>query len=109
MLQSYRREKRRGVCQPLIDLNILPSRGESPHQSVVRIETTETVRRAVAKLPTKYRQVLILRDLQELTERQTAHSLELSIPAVKTRLFRARHMLLKELRSTDNGLDRVAA
>jgi RNA polymerase sigma-70 factor (ECF subfamily) len=109
-LQSYRREKRRGVCQPLIDLNILPSRGESPHQSVVRIETAETVRRAVAKLPTKYRQVLILRDLQEFTERQTAHSLELSIPAVKTRLLRARHMLLKELRrSTNNGLERVAA
>ena len=110
VLQSYRREKRRGVCQPLIDLNILPFRGESPHQSVVRIETAETVRRAVAKLPTKYRQVLILRDLQEFTERQTAHSLELSIPAVKTRLLRARHMLLKELRrSTNNGLEGVAA
>ena len=110
VLQSYRREKRRGVCQPLIDLNILPSRGESPHQSVIRIETAETVRRAVAKLPTKYRQVLILRDLQEFTERQTAHSLELSVPAVKTRLLRARHMLLKELRrSTNNGLERVAA
>ena len=107
VLQSYRREKLRGVCQPL---SILPSRCESPHQSVVRIETAETVRRAVAKLPTKYGQVLILRDLQELTERQTAHSLELSIPAVKTRLLRARHMLLKELRhSTNNGLERVAA
>ena len=67
-------------------------------------------RYAVAKLPTKYRQVLILRDLQEFTERQTAHSLELSIPAVKTRLLRARHMLLKEFRrSTHNGLERVAA
>ena len=110
VLESCRGEKRRAVYQPLIDLNILPSRGESPHQSVVRIETAETVRRAVAKLPKKYRQVLILRDLQEYTERQTAHSLELSIPAVKTRLFRARHMLLKELRrSINNGLEGVAA
>lgn len=110
VLESYRGEKRRGVRQPLIDLNILPSRGESPHQSVVRSETAETVRRAVAKLPTKYRQVVILRDLQEYTERQTAHALELSIPAVKSRLFRARHMLLKELRrSTNNGLEGLAA
>jgi len=110
VVQLYRREKRRGVCQPLLDLNLLPSRGESPHQSVARIETAETVHRAVAKLPTKYRQVLILRDLQEFTERQTAHSLELSIPAVKTRLLRARHMLLKEVRrATNDGLERLAA
>ena len=110
VMQSYRREKRRAVCQPITDMDILPARGESPHQSVVRTETAETVRRAVVKLPPKYRQVLILRDLRELTERETADSLELSVAAVKTRLLRARHMLLKSLRrSTNNGLARVAA
>jgi RNA polymerase sigma-70 factor (ECF subfamily) len=109
VLQSYRREKRRAVCQPITDLDFFPSGGESPHQSAVRTETAATVHRAVVMLPPKYSQVLILRDLRELTERETAHSLELSIPAVKSRLLRARHMLLKALmRSTIQRLARAA-
>jgi RNA polymerase sigma-70 factor, ECF subfamily len=71
VLQSYRREKRRSLSQDL-DLDILPCGGDSPHESVARSETTRTVRRAVATLPSKYRQVLILRDLKELSERETA-------------------------------------
>jgi RNA polymerase sigma-70 factor, ECF subfamily len=109
VLQSYRREKRRAVCQPLIDMDVLPANNESPHMSFVRAETAEMVRRAVSKLPPKYRQVLFLRDLQEFTERETAHSLELSIPAVKSRLLRARLKLLTALRrSTNQGLARAA-
>ena len=109
VLQSYRREKSRAICQPLIDMDVLPAGSESPHQSMVRAEATEMVRRAVSKLPPKYRQVLVLRDLQEFTERETAHSLELSIPAVKSRLLRARLKLLAALRrSTNQGLARAA-
>jgi RNA polymerase sigma-70 factor (ECF subfamily) len=109
VLQSYRREKRRAICQPLIDMDVLPARSESPHQSAVRAETAEMVRHAVSNLPPKYRRVLILRDLQEFTERETAHSLELSIPAVKSRLLRARLKLLTALRrSTNQGLARAA-
>jgi RNA polymerase sigma-70 factor, ECF subfamily len=109
VLQSYRREKRRAICQPLIDMDVLPASSESPHQSVVRAETAEMVRRAVSNLPPKYRQVLILRDLQEFTERETAHSLEFSIPAVKSRLLRARLKLLTALRrSTNQELARAA-
>jgi RNA polymerase sigma-70 factor (ECF subfamily) len=102
VLQSYRREKRRAICQPLMDMDVLPARSESPHQSIVRAETAEMVRRAVSNLPPKYRQVLILRDLQEFTERETAHSLGLSIPAVKSRLLRARLKLLTALRRSAN-------
>ena len=102
VLQLYRREKRRSVCQPLTDLDFLPARDDSPHQSLARIETAETVRRAVAKLPSKYRQVLILRDLHELGERETARFLELSVPAVKSRLLRARLKLLAVLRQSGN-------
>src|SRR5690242_2122821 len=109
VLQSFRREKRRAVFQPLIDMDVLPAGSESPHQSAVRAETAEVVRRAVSNLPPKYRQVLILRDLREFTDRETAQSLELSIPAVKSRLLRARLKLLTALRrSTNQGLARAA-
>ena len=59
---------------------------------------------AVAELPAKYRQVLTLRDLEELSAQETALRLQSSIPTVKTQLFRARLMLLATLRrSTMRG------
>jgi RNA polymerase sigma-70 factor, ECF subfamily len=102
VLQSYRREQRRPLFQATSDLDFLPSPAESPHQSFARVEAKQVVRRAVLGLPSKYRQVLVLRDLQELDERETAQWLKLSIPAVKTRLFRARLMLSAALQRSRN-------
>jgi RNA polymerase sigma-70 factor (ECF subfamily) len=102
VLQSYRREQRRPLFQATSDLDFLPSPAESPHQSFARVEAKQVVRRAVLGLPSKYRQVLVLRDLQELDERETAQWLKLSIPAVKTRLFRARLMLSAALQRFRN-------
>ena len=98
VLQSYRRKRRNPLCQALGDLDAFASRVESPHQSFARREATKTVRSAVAGLPAKYRQVLILRDIEQLTAGETAESLQSTIPAVKTRLFRARHMLSEALK-----------
>ena len=104
-LQSYRRERCRPLLHALGDLDALVSHGESPHQSLARVETAQAVRSAVAGLPAKYSQVLILCDLDELSVRETAQFLQSSIPAVKTRLFRARLMLSAALqRSRIRGL-----
>lgn len=92
-LQLFRQEQRRPPCLALDNLESLASTDESPHQSFSRVETTRAVRRAVAELPAQYKDVLILRDLRELSARETAQSLEATVPAVKTRLFRARLML----------------
>jgi len=93
-LQSYRRERSKPLCQPLGDFDALASHVESPHQSYARIEMQQAIYGAVAELPAKYRQVLTLRDLEELSAQETALRLQSSIPTVKTRLFRARLMLL---------------
>ena len=98
VLQSYRRKRRNPLCQAPGDLDAFASHVESPHQSFARLEATKTVRRAVASLPAKYRQVLILRDIEQLSAGETAESLQSTIPAVKTRLFRARHMLSQALK-----------
>lgn len=106
--QSYRRQQCRPLCQTLADFNALASPGESPHQSFARLEVTQAILRAVAALPEKYRQVLILRDLEELSSEETAKSLQSSVPAVKTRLFRARIMLITALRRSNvHGGSRV--
>jgi RNA polymerase sigma-70 factor, ECF subfamily len=51
------------------------------------------VREQLEKLPTKYRIVLILRHLQEMTYEEMADILSLPIGTIKTHLFRARHLL----------------
>jgi len=108
-LQSHRREKRRPVCQSISDLNGLAASGESPHQALARAEGIQVVRRAVAGLARKHRQVLILRDLEQLNARDTAQSIQSSIPAVKSRLFRARLKLSEALqRSRFPRLGRAA-
>ncbi len=92
VLQSYRRKRSRLTCQMLADFDAACPR-ESPYQSCARAEERNTVHKAVAELPATYRQVLILRDLEQLSARETARCLRSSIPAVKIRLFRARVML----------------
>jgi RNA polymerase sigma-70 factor (ECF subfamily) len=93
VLQSYRRERRNPLVQIRRDLDGLASAGESPHRYLIRLEATMAVHNALARLPKRYRDVLILRDLDQLTTEEAARSLQETIPAVKTRLFRARLML----------------
>jgi RNA polymerase sigma-70 factor (ECF subfamily) len=108
-LQSYRRERCRPLCHTAGDLAAIASHGDSPYQSLARTEVTRAIRSAVAGLPAKYRQILILRDLEELSERETAQCLQSSIPSVKTRLFRARLMLLAALRPRNPGIEKRRA
>ena len=51
------------------------------------------VREQLEKLPAKYRSVLILRHLQEMTYEDMADFLTMPIGTIKTHLFRARHLL----------------
>ena len=95
--QIYRLQQRRPVCQELGNSDAFVSLIESPLQSLTRAETIGLVRKAVVELPAKYRQVLILRDLAQLSERETAQALRLSVSTAKSRHYRARLMLLTAL------------
>jgi len=70
---------------------------EIPLEALERKELRETLRAAVAELPNIYRQVLILRDLEELNVEETAEALGINGGTVKVRLHRARIMLQKRL------------
>jgi RNA polymerase sigma-70 factor (ECF subfamily) len=97
VLQLYRRERHHSRCQSPNDLDAYASFCETPYHYLARTETTQTVRKAVAKLPEKYRRVLVLREFEQLSMRETAQSLQASVPAVKSRLFRARALLTASL------------
>jgi RNA polymerase sigma-70 factor, ECF subfamily len=98
-LGSYRRRRSRPSCFPATNLNLESFRSscESPDEALARSEARRTVRSAISRLPEKYREILILCDLEELSAREAAQRLKSTIPSVKTRLFRARHMLSKAL------------
>lgn len=99
VLQSYRRSKCRPTCQPPVDLDSFPCSGDSVLTSLVKSDTRIRVRRAVEDLPEMYRTVVVLRDLEQLSSRETAQRLESTVPAVKSRLFRARFMLFQALKT----------
>jgi RNA polymerase sigma-70 factor (ECF subfamily) len=70
---------------------------EVPSEALERKELREMLYGAVQGLPEIYREVLILRDVQEFNIAETAETLGVTEGVVKTRLLRARLMLQKEL------------
>jgi RNA polymerase sigma-70 factor, ECF subfamily len=64
-----------------------------PSEDLQRKELRQALKTALAGLDTKYREVLILRDVQHLSIIETARALGITEASVKTRLLRARlHM-----------------
>lgn len=70
---------------------------EVPSDALERSEVRMLLREAIDALPDIYRQVFLLRDVEELSVDETAQSLGISVPTVKVRTHRARIMLQKHL------------
>ena len=70
---------------------------EDPEQRFTREELHGILDRAIQSLDPPYRSVFILRDIDELSTEETAEALGLSVPAVKSRLLRARLQLREKL------------
>jgi RNA polymerase sigma-70 factor (ECF subfamily) len=70
---------------------------EVPLQALERKELRELLQKAISSLPGIYRQVLLLRDVEEISIADTAEALGVSPGVVKTRLLRARLMMQKIL------------
>jgi len=87
------------------DFDTFASENESPLQSLTRAETSQIIGKAIVKLPLKSGQILILRYFEEMSVQDIAQRIDMSVPAVKTRLFRARRLLQLALeRSNDRSL-----
>lgn len=70
---------------------------EIPSVALEKKELREKVRAAVQDLPQIYREVVVLRDLEELNQEETALALGIPITLVKVRLHRGRIMMQKKL------------
>jgi RNA polymerase sigma-70 factor (ECF subfamily) len=71
--------------------------GEDPEQQFTREELGSILDSAIQSLEPSYRSVFVLRDIDELSTEETADVLGLSVPAVKSRLLRARLQLREKL------------
>lgn len=97
-------KRRRGKFEPKRELSLdelmpagvesatfeIPDVTDAPEDHASRNETRQAVREAIRSLPPHYRIVLLLRDIEQLSTRETATALDLPETTVKMRLHRAR-------------------
>jgi RNA polymerase sigma-70 factor (ECF subfamily) len=101
-LDTLRRMNRKSLPEfqafenPVLDG--MPGEGGAPEGAAVRDEERRLVREAIGKLPEAQRQVLVLRELEELKYREIADVLGLSLNEVKVLIHRGRKSLIKILR-----------
>ena len=72
-------------------------KGDSPEVSLLRGERAQWLRDAILRLPPAYRLVLVLRDMEELSDKEVAKITGLRAGTVRVRLHRARLYLRNEL------------
>ena len=70
---------------------------DNPEQRYSREEMQGILNEAVESLKSDFRTVFVLRDIEELSTEETAEALGISVPAVKSRLLRARLALREKL------------
>ncbi|MCI0349860.1 MAG: sigma-70 family RNA polymerase sigma factor [Acidobacteriales bacterium] len=68
-----------------------------PEKRYAHVELQRIVNEAILQLPDIYRAVFVLRDVEALSIAETAEALNLKVPAVKSRLLRARLMMRDRL------------
>ena len=98
-------QRRRSVFAPAHEdsLEDLPpgtevAAGDTPPMAgLLRTELRNVLDRIIAELPPKYRAVVLLRDIEELTTEDTAQILDVSTDVVKTRLHRGRLAMRQQL------------
>jgi len=81
-----------------MSLNLKLSRSiPTPEQACIRSETMDIFQECLQKLAFKYRSIIIMRDMEDLTYEEIAKNLRISLGTVKSRIARAREQLRRHL------------
>ncbi|MCL6465444.1 MAG: sigma-70 family RNA polymerase sigma factor [candidate division WOR-3 bacterium] len=75
----------------------IPDSQYTPEQVFEQKRLREKLQEAIDRLPAEYRTVVVMRDLQGLSNEEVSKTLGLSVPAVKSRLHRGRMALREQL------------
>lgn len=74
----------------------------NPHNRMIRNEAKQLLESAIDQLDPKYRTVYILREVEEMSMKEIAEAMELTVSNVKVRLYRAKEMLKDKLFEISN-------
>ena len=80
------------VTEPLAQL-VWREDAETPEQIMLRRHATETMQRLIGELPSEFKEVIVLREINDLSYRDIATVIEAPIGTVMSRLARGRKML----------------
>ncbi|MDQ0815574.1 RNA polymerase sigma factor (sigma-70 family) [Bacillus pumilus] len=72
--------------------------GILPEEEVVSLELSSTIQQKILRLPDKYRSVIVLKYIDELSLKEISEILNIPVGTVKTRIHRGREALRKQLR-----------
>ena len=75
----------------------------APDAQVMEAEVRQMLQRALERIPSHYRVVMVLRDMEGRSGKETGEILDLTESAVKVRLHRARAMVFKEFKRLYDG------
>ena len=78
--------------------DIVPSGGRTPEQTASLRQTGDEIQRALNSLPEEYREVIVLKHIEELDYQEISDILGVSVNALKVRAHRGREMLKELLR-----------
>ncbi|MEZ5830362.1 MAG: sigma-70 family RNA polymerase sigma factor [Dongiaceae bacterium] len=79
------------------DMDMTGAEQESPESALLHRDRAEQVNRAVAALPCEFREVVVLRELHDLSYKEIAAVINVPIGTVMSRLSRARRLLMEAL------------
>lgn len=105
-LKQLEQRKRDKVLQSAMQAEqLIENRNPERADAVMETHARQAlIQDLLARLPEKYRVVLVLRHLQEMTYEEMAEILTMPIGTIKTHLFRARHLLKERLEAFDREL-----
>lgn len=95
MIDRFRQQSRYELG---LDPAVLADHGVTVDQDAGRGEHVERVRRAILALPVRYREVIVLCELEELSYAEAAQLIDCPVGTVRSRLHRAREQLATKLR-----------
>jgi RNA polymerase sigma factor (sigma-70 family) len=105
------RKRNRAETLPLEVLETHAAEGPDPEQSALAGDRRRQVAAALAALPAEAREVLVLREIEDLSYKHIATVLDLPIGTIMSRIARAREKLAVELKGrlerSDHGLPDV--
>ncbi len=100
--KNEQRKQLRRATDPIEDLTAVASPGSTEGEVLARLETEE-IKKAIGRLPAKYRIPLILQYTFEMSLEEISKTERIPIGTVKSRLYQAKKLIKKEMEANGYG------